>query len=70
MPLALLLLLSILALAMVNGSVYEKKKIQSVRESVCVLERWGIYIYIYIYIYMVSIDEKCLNTSIEALFTK
>ena len=53
-----------------NGSVYEKETIQSVRERVRVCQRDGEYIYIYIYIFIwCSIDEECLNTSIEALFT-
>ena len=55
-----------------NGSVYEKETIQSMRERVRVCQRDGEYIYIYIYIYIFiwcSIEEECLNTSIEALFT-
>ena len=49
-----------------NGSVYEKETNQSVRERVRVCQRDGEYIYIFIWC---SIDEECLNTSIEALFT-
>lgn len=66
LPLALLLLLLVSTLAMDNGSVYEKETNQSVRERVRVCQRDGEYIYIFIWC---SIDEECLNTSIEALFT-